>query len=104
MATPTLKRITLAQFREALARFVFTRRINAVHMHHTWKPGRRDFKGHETIVAMWRFHTHQKHWRDIAQHITIEPAGDIWLGRDWNLPPASAAGHNGNSAFGPFML
>ncbi|WP_175526701.1 caspase family protein [Geopseudomonas sagittaria] len=73
-------------------------------MHHTWRPSHRDFKGHETIVGMWRFHTQEKGWSDIAQHITIDPEGFIWLGRNWNRPPASAAGHNGNSAFGPFMF
>ena len=36
--------------------------------------------------------------------ISIDPHGFIWLGRNWNLPPASAAGHNGNEKFGPFMF
>ncbi|MDM0053031.1 caspase family protein [Variovorax sp. J22R115] len=73
-------------------------------MHHTWKPERKDFRGHETIVSMWRFHTQENHWSDIAQHITIDPNGEIWLGRNWNNAPASASGFNGNSAVGPFMF
>lgn len=104
MATPTFKRITLDQFASLLFQFPFTRQVNAVHMHHTWRPSHRDFKGHETIVSMWRYHTQNNGWSDIAQHITIDPEGFIWLGRNWNKPPASAAGHNGNSAFGPFMF
>ena len=104
MPTPTFKRVTFEQFEQVLRQFPFTRRINAVHMHHTWKPERADFRGHETIVSMWRFHTQTNGWRDIAQHITIDPQGFIWLGRNWNFAPASAAGHNGNAAFGPFMF
>ena len=104
MPTPTFQRLSLAQFSQLLEKFPFTRQVNAVHMHHTWRPARADFKGHATIVSMWRFHTQDMGWRDIAQHITIDPEGFIWLGRNWNLPPASAAGHNGNAQFGPFMF
>lgn len=104
MSTPTFKRIPVDQFEKLLDKFPFKRQINAVHMHHTWRPGRADFKGHDTIVSMWRFHTQTQGWRDIAQHITIDPQGFIWLGRNWNLPPASASGHNGNEKFGPFMF
>ena len=53
---------------------------------------------------MWEHHTKTKRWADIAQHITIAPDGSIWTGRNWNHPPASAAGFNGNSTAGPFML
>ena len=104
MSTPAFKRLSLDQFTQLLVKFPFKRQINAVHMHHTWRPGRADFKGHDTIVSMWRFHTQTMGWRDIAQHVTIDPEGFVWLGRNWNLPPASAAGHNGNEKFGPFMF
>lgn len=102
--TPTFQRLDLAQFEALLQRFPFSRKINAVHMHHTWRPRRADFRGHATIVGMWRYHTQTNGWSDIAQHITIAPDGGIWLGRNWNLPPASASGHNGNSVAGPFMF
>jgi len=102
--TPTFMRVSLAQFEHLLKSFDFTRRITAVHMHHTWRPGRAQFAGHATIVAMWRHHTETNGWRDIAQHVTIDPEGGVWLGRNWNLAPASAAGFNGNSAAGPFMF
>ncbi len=104
MSTPTFQRLSLDQFSQLLEKFPFKRKVNAVHVHHTWRPGRADFKGHDTIVSMWRFHTQTMGWRDIAQHITIDSHGFIWLGRNWNLPPASAAGHNGNEKFGPFMF
>lgn len=101
---PPFKRIDLDEFEALLDKFNFRRRINAVHMHHTWKPTRSQFKGHDTIVAIWQFHTVVNKWRDIAQHLTIDPEGAIWLGRDWNLAPASASGHNGNEQAGPFMF
>ena len=104
MSTPTFQRLSLDQFTQLFDKFPYKRQINAVHMHHTWRPGRADFKGHDTIVSMWRFHTQTMGWRDIAQHVTIDPEGFVWLGRNWNLPPASAAGHNGNEKFGPFMF
>lgn len=98
------KRVTLAQFTDILERFLFTRKINAVHMHHTWRPNHKQFRGHDTIVSMWNHHTKNNGWSDIAQHITIDPEGFIWLGRNWNMPPASASGQNGNSKAGPFMF
>ncbi|MBH2018892.1 MAG: N-acetylmuramoyl-L-alanine amidase [Burkholderiales bacterium] len=104
MPTPTFQRLSPEQFEQLLENFPFTRKIDAVHMHHTWRPRQADFRGHDTIVSMWRHHTQVNGWSDIAQHITIDPEGMIWLGRNWNLPPASAAGHNGNKAFGPFMF
>lgn len=98
------KQINREQFAELLSKFPFKRKINAVHMHHTWRPNHAQYRGHETILSMWRFHTQENHWSDIAQHISIAPDGSIWLGRNWNMPPASASGHNGNAQAGPFMF
>lgn len=98
------KKVSLEQFAGILERYQFTRAIDAVHMHHTWRPNHQQFKGHESIEAMWRYHTEHNGWSDIAQHITIDPHGEIWLGRNWNAPPASATGHNGNAKAGPFMF
>lgn len=97
-------RLTWREFARALDQFPFTRRIDAVHMHHTWRPNHSQYKDHDSIVAMWRFHTQTNGWSDMAQHITIAPDGTIWTGRNWNQPPASAAGHNGNRTAGPFMF
>lgn len=98
------KQLNREQFAALVDKFPFTRKITAVHMHHTWKPTHAQYKGHETIVGMWQFHTATKGWQDIAQHITIAPDGSIWLGRNWNLPPVSAKRHNGTATAGPFMF
>jgi hypothetical protein len=98
------KPLSLSEFSALLNRFPFSRRINAVHMHHTWRPNHKDYQGEASIEAMWRYHTQTNGWDDIAQHVTIDPDGTIWTGRNWNQAPASATGHNGNSKLGPFMF
>ena len=96
--------ITLEQFAEMLEKFPFTRAIESVHMHHTWRPNHSQYRGLSTVESMWEFHTQTKDWSDIAQHISIAPDGSIWTGRSWNQAPASASGFNGNSQVGPFMF
>ena len=101
------KQLARDQFAELIMKFDFKRKINAVHMHHTWRPNHSQYDrndGHRTILGMFVHHTRVNKWQDIAQHITIAPDGSVWLGRNWNLPPVSAAGHNGNSQIGPFMF
>ena len=75
-----------------------------MHLHHTWRPTQSQFKGLATIEAMRQFHVNTNGWDDIAQHLTIDPQGFSWTGRNWNLPPASQAGKNGTSGEGPFMI
>lgn len=103
MPTP-IRRITAAQFALLAQPSHLTRKIAAVHVHHTCRPRRQDFRGLPTIEAMRQFHMQQQGWSDIAQHLTIDPQGGLWTGRNWNLAPASAAGHNGTAAEGPFMI
>src|SRR5687767_8968151 len=102
--TDTPRRLTVHQFRLLLPdRGVLTREIDAVHVHHTVHPAHADFRGAETLEAMRQLHLAQG-WSDIAQHLTIDPLGGLWPGRNWNLPPASVKGHNGTAAKGPFMI
>ena len=96
--------LSVPEFVSLLGSFTPARRINAVHLHHTWRPRHSDYRGFETIRGMWRFHTGTNGWQDIAQHLSIAPDGTVWTGRHWDLPPASAAGHNGSSVAGPFMI
>lgn len=101
---PPFRQVNRAQFALILQQFNFTRRINAVHFHHTSSPNHSDFNGHASVVSMFRHHTVNRGFRDIAQHITIAPDGTIFLGRNWNLPPASSVGANGRRTVGPFMF
>lgn len=93
-----------------------SRRIDSVHLHHTYMPnvalfesladslGSDEAAGQELCKRMWRYHTIDKGWSAIAQHITVDPVGRIWLGRPFDRPPASARGHNGSYASGPLMI
>src|SRR5262245_16245449 len=105
------KELTLEEFLEVLELFPFSRRIDVVHVHHTFHPNHAEFFSRDplkSIEGMFNFHTAPppkgRGFSDIAQHITIDPNGKIWTGRDWNLAPASATGFNGNSSVGPFMF
>ncbi|MET0752668.1 MAG: peptidoglycan recognition family protein [Pyrinomonadaceae bacterium] len=100
---PPFRQVNRAQFSQLLEQFNFTRQINVVHFHHTSSPRHRDFNGHASVVSMFRHHTQNRGFRDIAQHITIAPDGTIFLGRNWNLAPASAVGFN-TGANRPFMF
>lgn len=102
----TFRSLTVTQFKALVAQYPFKNSITEVHMHHTWRPDHADAKGRakQAVEAMYRYHTEVNKWSDIAQHVTIDADGIIWLGRNWNLPPASATGHNGKSGAHPFMF
>ena len=101
---PPFQRLTLRQFADVLQAFQFTRKITAVHLHHTWRPDHAMWRGQASMDGMWRSHTQDRGFSDIAQHVTIDPQGLLWTGRNWNQAPASAVGHNGNAVAGPFMI
>ena len=106
MPKPFLE-LTLEQFESLVDHFPWRRRITEVHVHHTFRPNHADFAARpplQSIEGMFRFHTEDRGFSDIAQHITIDPRGTIWTGRDWNAAPASATGFNGNTTAGPFMF
>jgi hypothetical protein len=96
--------LSLPEFVSLLHSFTPNRRINGVHLHHTWRPRHADYRGFDTIRGMWRFHTVTQGWLDIAQHLSVAPDGTVWTGRHWDLAPASATGHNGSGVAGPFMI
>ena len=96
--------VSLAQLAWLLDNFPWQRQIDALHLHHSRRPNHQQFQGRTTILEMARHHMDGYGWGAIAQHLTIAPDGQIWLGRNWNLAPASAAGHNGNAVSGPLMV
>ena len=101
-----LERVSMTELRLRLAAYAASppRKIDSVHVHHTWRPRHRDWRGLPTLRAMRQYHMTRAGMRDIAQHLTVAPDGGLWLGRDFAWPPASAKGHNGSSRTGPFMI
>ncbi|MYL56214.1 hypothetical protein GLW20_01685 [Virgibacillus halodenitrificans] len=53
---------------------------------------------------MRNFHVGTRGWSDIGQHTTIGKNGDVILGRNIKIMPASAFGHNGSTNWHPFMF
>jgi N-acetylmuramoyl-L-alanine amidase len=96
--------LTAAEFTTAVASFAWQRRIWRVDMHHTFHPDHarwREIGSAACCAGMRRYHVEERKFDDIAQHVSIAPDGLIWLGRDWNLTPASVGyGMNG----GVFMF
>jgi hypothetical protein len=102
----TLRRLSLEQCTTLIASGVpsLERKITSIHLHHTWRPTQSQFRGQATLDAIRNYHVTHNRWDDIAQHLTIDPHGFAWTGRNWNLPPASQAGKNGTRQEGPFMI
>lgn len=98
MPKPFLK-MSRSQFASAVSNFRWRPAKAEVHVHHTWRPNHAQYQGERSIVAMWEFHTRERGFSDIAQHISIAPDGVIWTGRDWNASPASALNHNHAGVF-----
>jgi hypothetical protein len=96
--------LTAEAFAARVADFAWTRHIWRVDMHHTFIPDHarwREIGSAACCDGMWRHHVLERHFEDIAQHVTIAPDGLIWTGRDWNKTPASVGfGMNG----GVFMF
>jgi hypothetical protein len=81
--------LSVPAFAAEVAAFPWTRRIWRVDMHHTWHPTHASYDGVCSIEGMATYHTRDRGFDDIAQHVSIGPDGSIWTGRDWNKDPAS---------------
>lgn len=67
-------------------------KFKQLHIHHTWKPEHKDFKGNNHIAmqqGMYNYHTKTLGWQDIGQHLTLFPDGKWVTGRPFNITPAS---------------
>lgn len=86
--------------------FRWSRNINQLHIHHTWKPEHSDYTGKNgpTLqIGMRNYHVNTNRWKDIGQHLTLLPDGQWVTGRDFNADPASIQDWN-KGAFSIEML
>lgn len=96
--------LTIEEFESLVTTFEWKGGITAFHVHHTADPIA-TWKGEASVKSIRDYHVKTRGYRDFAQHVTLGPDGSIWLGRDWNLAPASATGHNGyDFQHRPFMV
>ena len=96
---PPFRPLSPDDFLDELRRFVWTRRVWRLDMHHTWFPAHRDYDGLPSIERMRAYHVEERGFADIAQHVSIAPDGTIWTGRDWNTRAASVGGILNEGAF-----
>lgn len=91
--------LSLDDFADEVASFQWSRPVWRVDMHHTWYPAHADWRGEDSISGMYVFHTRERGFEDIAQHVSIAPDGVIWTGRSWNKIPASVGCNMNHGAF-----
>jgi hypothetical protein len=68
-----------------------------LHVHHTWRPSKKDFNGNNGLQlqeGMRNYHVNTLGWSDIGQHVTLLPNGLFVTGRDFGKTPASILGYN----------
>lgn len=82
---------------EELKKELDKHKFKQLHIHHTWKPTHRSFKGNNHIQmqqSMYNYHVNTNKWSDIGQHLTLFPDGKWVTGRPFNIAPASIKNWN----------
>lgn len=98
----TFKIITIDELLKLLSKY----NHRELHVHHTWRPNHKNFKGNNGIElqqGMRNYHVNNLGWSDIGQHVTLLPDGTFVTGRDFGQNPASITGKN-TGAFAVEML
>lgn len=95
---PTERKVTLKQFRNVLDDQHFSRRIDEVVVHHTWKPTSADYRGESTVRGVRQFHMRVRGWSDNGYHVMIGPVeGHIYLCRPMSRSGAHVKNRNGHT-------
>jgi hypothetical protein len=86
-------KLSIEEFEARVRAFPWNGKIIEVHPHHT-AGYKSTWRGAASIKMLRDDHVERRGWRDCGQHVTLDPDGNVWLGRDWNWHPASANGFN----------
>jgi LysM repeat protein len=92
--------MTKEEFRDWLFHNEFSRNINIIQQHHTWKPSYKDFNGYNHIKmmrSMERFHKKRMGWKNIAQNLSTFPDGKVVVARPFNVAPEGTIGYRANA-------
>lgn len=94
------KHLSTKELIDHISSFNWTRKIEKIHIHHTWSPNHSTFKKNgadKTQQGMYNYHVNNLGWADIGQNLTLFPDGTWGTGRDFNTTPVSISGHNTGS-------
>lgn len=89
-----------ASFENWLQTISIGRTVLRIQMHHTYIPSYAHFTGDnhfEMQKGMKNHHVHRNGWRDIGQHFSIFPDGEILTGRSLEFSPACIYMNNQDS-------
>lgn len=94
------QKMNLASFLNWIAPLSVGRTVLKIQMHHTYIPSYAHFTSNnhfEMQRSMQNHHVHSNGWRDIGQHFTIFPDGEILTGRSLEFSPACIYQNNQDS-------
>lgn len=87
------------KFVEEVKSYSWTRPVWRIDMHDTPEIAHANFDGVQSIELLAKLDVTTRGLKCIAQHVTVDPEGVIWTGRDWNTVPASVGLSMSRSAF-----
>lgn len=91
---------SIEEFEEWIRKKKIGRTILTIQQHHTFRPAYAQFSGDNHLKlqkGMADFHIHSNGWRDIGQHLSIFPDGDVVTGRSFEISPACIRRNNGHA-------
>lgn len=79
------RKVSQGQLAALVARYPFARPIDSVLLIPSENPDPAGASVPDLLAALWKRDTGRGE-PDVTWHLAVDPSGDLWLGRDWNLP------------------